>query len=91
MQLVHLHSTIFILKPLTFDLLFIIALRFTFYYIYIKTAISERIIQYNVNLHSTIFILKPSAIAPFNMSVSNLHSTIFILKQNLSHPKSKVL
>ena len=65
---INLHSTIFILKPLSFMISPFSSTRFTFYYIYIKTLSGNQITFYGNNLHSTIFILKLKYSFPFSYS-----------------------
>ena len=79
--ILHLHSTIFILKLIQNHARFDNVL-FTFYYIYIKTALCASVQASFVDLHSTIFILKLLTFLLFLISHVYLHSTIFILKHN---------
>ena len=76
----NLHSIIFILKLIVCIKIQTILIKFTFYYIYIKTRPHLHKYENILYLHSIIFILKLYPLLDINNLYLYLHSIIFILK-----------
>ncbi len=77
----HLHSTMFLLKLVTFCITTLSPTLFTFHNVSIKTRHAFCVDLRTVNhLHSTMFLLKRLYRLSSGGSERNLHSTMFLLK-----------
>ena len=80
-SLTHLHSTMYLLKPVTHMRKKKKEKQFTFHYVSIKTCRSLRCLMIWIDLHSTMYLLKLSFSQETTANQDDLHSTMYLLKR----------
>ena len=81
LYLLHLHSTMYLLKLPAISKITSFYSVFTFHYVSIKTKTRLSVRSIQNYLHSTMYLLKPSLPVFLYLPQTNLHSTMYLLKQ----------
>ena len=82
LYLLHLHSTMYLLKLPAISKITSFYSVFTFHYVSIKTKTRLSVMSIQNYLHSTMYLLKPSLPVFLYLPQTNLHSTMYLLKHN---------
>ena len=81
LYLLHLHSTMYLLKLPAISKITSFYSVFTFHYVSIKTKTRLSVRSIQNYLHSTMYLLKPDITDDNYLTEYDLHSTMYLLKQ----------